>query len=116
MSSVSTTFVGEMTKKVLHIALSCVLFIQASTPIGATSKNHVCPIVKLEAVRLPNLNVARSGHSTFCANGEVVVVGGHTTGFVPTATAEYLKDGEWHLMKTVYAHDQGFSFLFVRVR
>lgn len=114
MSSVSTTFVGEMTKKVLHIALSCVLFIQASTPIGATSKNHVCPIVKLEAVRLPDLNVARGGHSTFCANGEVVVVGGHTTGFIPTATAEYFKDGKWHLMKTVYAHDQGF-FLPLRL-
>lgn len=108
MSSVYTTFVSEMTKKILHIALTCFLFILAATPIGATSEHSVCPMVKIEAVRLPHLNVARSGHSTFCANGEVVVVGGHTTGFVPTATAEYLKDGEWHLMKTVYAHDQGF--------
>ena len=68
-----------------------------------------CPEVKLQAVRLPDLNVPRSGHTLFVVNGEPTVVGGHTDGFVPTATAEYYSNGEWHLMETVYTHDQGIS-------
>ena len=68
-----------------------------------------CPIVRVEAERLPDLNIPRSGHSAFIANGEVTVVGGHTSGFVLTPTAEYFKDGKWHQLQTVYAHDGGFS-------
>ena len=64
----------------------------------------------MEAERLPDLHVARAGHSLFCAGGELTVVGGHTSGFVPTATAEYYADGEWHLLPTVYTHDDGCSF------
>ena len=66
-----------------------------------------CPELKMEVKRLPDLNVPRAGHAVFVANGELTVVGGHTSGFVPTATAEYYSDGEWHLMQTVYTHDQG---------
>ena len=68
-----------------------------------------CPVVKIEAVRLPDLNMPRSGHSVFVVNGEPTVVGGHTTSFVPTATAEYFRDGTWHLVQTAYPHDGGFS-------
>ena len=68
-----------------------------------------CSIVKVATERLPDLNIPRSGHTVFIANGEVTVVGGHTSGFVLTPTAEYFKDGEWHLLQTVYAHDGGFS-------
>lgn len=67
-----------------------------------------CPIVKVDAERMPDLNIPRSGHSAFIANGEVTVVGGHTSGFVLTPTAEYFKEGQWHLLQTVYAHDGGF--------
>ena len=68
-----------------------------------------CPVVRVEAERLSDLNIPRSGHSAFIANGELTVVGGHTSGFVLTPTAEYYKDGKWHLLQTVYAHDGGFS-------
>lgn len=68
-----------------------------------------CPTVKLDVERLPNLNVSRAGHQTFYVNNEMVAVGGHTSGFVPTPTAEYFRDGQWHLMNTVYKHDQGFA-------
>ena len=68
-----------------------------------------CPIIKVAAERLPDMNIPRSGHSAFIANGEVTVVGGHTSGFVLTPTAEYYKDGKWHQLQTVYAHDGGFS-------
>ena len=68
-----------------------------------------CPTVKIDAERLPDLNIPRYGHSAFVVNGEVTVVGGHTSGFVLTPTAEYFKDGEWHLLHTIYPHDGGFS-------
>ena len=66
-----------------------------------------CPRVKIRAERLPDLNIPRNSHSAVCINGEVTVFGGHTTNFIPTQTAEYFKDGEWHLMQMAYPHDNG---------
>lgn len=74
-------------------------------------RNAKCPIIKLEAERLPDMTVPRSGHSAFLANGEVTVVGGHTSGFVLTPTAEYFEDGKWHQLQTVYTHDGGISIV-----
>ena len=54
---------------------------------------------------LPDLNVPRHGHALLYLNGELTVIGGHTTGFIPTATAEYLKDGKWHTVESLYPHD-----------
>ena len=73
--------------------------------LQAKSEEGKCPLVNIVPERLADLNIPRSGHSAFFANGEVTVVGGHTSGFVLTPTAEYYKDGEWHLLKTVYPHD-----------
>ena len=64
-------------------------------------------LIKLQPERLPDMNIPRYSHSTFLINGELTVVGGHTSGFVPTKTAEYFKDGEWHVMEMVYTHDDG---------
>ena len=68
-------------------------------------------IVKVEAERLPDLNIPREGHAVFCAGGELMVAGGHTNGFVPTATAEYLSDGEWHQLPMTYTHDHGTALV-----
>ena len=73
--------------------------------------NAKCPIIKLEAERLPDMTVPRSGHSAFLSNGEVTVVGGHTSGFVLTPTAEYFEDGKWNQLQTVYTHDGGISIV-----
>ena len=73
--------------------------------------NAKCPIIKLEAERLSDMTVPRSGHSAFLANGEVTVVGGHTSGFVLTPTAEYFEDGKWHQLQIVYTHDGGISIV-----
>ena len=59
--------------------------------------------------RLPDLNVPRSGHFLACVGGELTVIGGHTTGFIPTATAEYFRDGSWHLLDMYFPHDWGFG-------
>ena len=66
---------------------------------------------KLEAERLPDLNVPRASHTVFYADGELTVVGGHTSGFVMTPTAEYLSDGIWHVMPMVYSHDNGMALV-----
>lgn len=68
-----------------------------------------CPVIKIETERLPDLNISRAGHALFYGNGELTVAGGHTDGFVPTPTAEYFSDGEWHTMQMTYTHDFGLS-------
>lgn len=64
---------------------------------------------KLIIERLPDLNLPRYSHNVFYAGNELTVVGGHTSGFVRTPTAEYYSDGEWHLLNTVYPHDNGIA-------
>ena len=59
--------------------------------------------------RLPDMTMPRCGHGIFYANGELTVTGGHTTHFVPVATAEYYADGEWHQLPMAYPHDNGFA-------
>ena len=58
--------------------------------------------------RLPDLTVPRAGHALLQLNGEITVIGGHTTGFIPTPTAEYFKDGKWNTLSSLYTHDNGF--------
>lgn len=90
----------------LSFILSALLaYVTAEIPDTTLSR---CPVVEIEAVRLPDLNIPRADHSLFFVNGEPTVVGGHTSGFVPTATAEYYRNGKWHLMSSVYSHDNGF--------
>ena len=65
------------------------------------------PLVKIESERLPDLNIPREGHQLLAVGDEYFVAGGHTHGFVPTPTAEYFKNGRWHLMQMTYCHDFG---------
>ncbi len=80
-------------------------------PILANGGDASCPIIHITPQRLPDLNIPREGHAVFCAGGELVVAGGHTNGFVPTATAEYLRDGEWHQLPMTYTHDHGTALV-----
>ena len=91
--------------------LTLLMFLLPSVAMGTETDTipSDCPIVKVEVERLPDLNIPRASHQVFMANGEYVVAGGHTNGFIPTPTAEYFKDGEWHTIQMVYNHDFGFS-------
>lgn len=62
---------------------------------------------EMKVERLPDLNLPRSGHVLVDLNGELTVIGGHTTGFVLTETAEYYRNGRWHQVETLYPHDVG---------
>lgn len=63
----------------------------------------------IKAERLPDLNIPRSSHSVYFADGQPTVIGGHTSGFVLTPTIEYFSDGQWHVVPTIYPHDGGGS-------
>lgn len=77
--------------------------------MASADSTTVCPEVRIEIEQLPDLNIPRAGHEVFCVNGELTVAGGHTDGFVPTPTAEYLKDDQWHTIPMTYTHDNAFS-------
>lgn len=65
--------------------------------------------IQMTVERLPDLNVPRNAHTAAFVNGELTVIGGHTTGFIPTNTAEYFSDGAWHLIDSYFLHDYGFG-------
>ncbi len=83
----------------------------ALLPLAAQAKGDAatCPVVKIEAERLADLNIPREGTLLLCLNGEPTVIGSHTTNFVPTPTIEYFKDGKWHVVQMAYGHDDGFA-------
>ena len=94
----------------------CRLFLLLCATITSPSAQAVgddgnYPVVHIVPERLPDLNISRAGHSVFCTGGELVVAGGHTNGFVPTCTAEYLSGDEWHLLKMTYTHDHGTALV-----
>lgn len=97
------------TLKIYHLLVLTMLLptLAMASPDNATVAR--CPEVRIEVKQMPDLNIPRAGHQTFCVNGELTVAGGHTDGFVPTPTAEYYKDGEWHSLQMTYPHDFGFS-------
>lgn len=61
--------------------------------------------VQVAAERLPDMNEPRQSHVMVSLNGEFTAIGGHTTGFVTSQTAEYFKNGKWHLVPSLYVHD-----------
>ena len=95
----------------MKLFLTCVLFVAMLSfqAIAQEPDTLGCKTMKIETEQLPDLNIPRYGHCVFFAGGELTVIGGHTTGFVPTATAEYFSDGAWHTVPTVYTHDHGMA-------
>ena len=85
--------------------LLCVLALFAA----GVKADEQCPTQKVAAERLPDLNVPRGGHAVVYADDGLMVIGGHTTGFVPTPTAERYVDGRWQLVSTVYSHDDAMA-------
>lgn len=91
--------------------LSMLLTLQTAGAKPKSDSVNACPMVKIEAKQMPDLNIARAGHVLFYANDELTVAGGHTDGFVPSPTAEYLKEGEWHPLQMVYNHDNALAIV-----
>ena len=93
-----------------HLVLF-LLMISVSLLAGQSVQDSGLMWNKLKVERLPDMNLPRAGHTVFYAGNELTVVGGHTSGFVMTPTAEYYSDGVWHLIPTVYPHDNGMAVM-----
>ena len=90
------------------LRVTVMMLLSASLQAWADGGSGECKMVKIVAERLPDLSIPRYSHCAFFSpQGELTVVGGHTKGFVPTPTAEYLKDGKWQVVPMVYCHDDG---------
>lgn len=62
---------------------------------------------RMHVEALPGLNTPRGGGRLMLLDGELTIFGGHTDGFIPLATAEYLSGGAWHEVNSKYAHGFG---------
>lgn len=90
------------------IVISLAILLAACAP-KTTGVQAAGDVLEMSVERLPDLNVPRNAHTAAFVNGELTVIGGHTTGFVLTQTAEYYCDGAWHLIDTFFPHDFGFG-------
>ena len=95
-------------KNILLCAMLIPMLVMAAEQPAAKTIGG-CPMAKIEVERLPDLNIARSSHAILNIDGEVTVIGGHTTNFKPTPTAEYYKGGQWHVVPMAYSHDGGVA-------
>lgn len=78
---------------------------------SVTYETTEMPVGTLEMEALPEI-FPRSGHIMFYdSNDNLVVIGGHTTGFSPSSSAQIYKDGEWTNLNTNYTHDMPFSVI-----
>ena len=94
-------------------SICCLFPTLLSAAISFAAASAEIPVVRISPERLPDMHVARASHAVFYANGELTVTGGHTSGFVPTQTAEHFSGGQWHQLTMAYTHDNG---LFVPLR
>lgn len=89
-----------MYKKPLILLLAGLISLTAAAEDNPSFK-------KIAFERLPSLEAPRGNHQTLLLNGEITVVGGHTTGYKPLETLEYYKGGSWHSLPTTWPHDGG---------
>ena len=93
--------IHPLSNRILGMLLPLFTVVGTGMAVPQDSAATTCPIAKIEPQRLPDMNVPRFSHRLCYLNGELTVFGGHTSGFVLTRTAEYLKDGVWHEMSMV---------------
>ena len=83
---------------------------RAKTNRAAEADQGVTATLKYEKVA--DMKTARIGHQIFpTAGGGVVVVGGHTTNFALTTSAELYQNGQWRDLSISSPHDGAFSVI-----
>jgi hypothetical protein len=68
-------------------------------------------LATLQYEKLADMKTARMSHQVFPSGTDIVVVGGHTTGFLLTTTAEIYRNGQWSDVAINSPHDGGFSLV-----
>lgn len=91
------------------LTLICYTMVVLSALAAGDTTAVVYSVEKMQVDHLPDMRVPRTAHHVMFTGDELVVMGGHTSGFVPTRTAEYLVNNTWHVMNMVYDHDFGMA-------
>lgn len=94
-------------KRGLFSVFLLLLFLSCQQPLQEVQHEGIT-YVPMETKRLPDMNEPRTGHALVWAGDHILAVGGHTTGFVRSSTAEYFDGGRWHSIPTLYPHDTPF--------
>ena len=93
---------ATITAKAGDVEATCAVTVSAESSPATTT------VASLKYKELPPMAVPRKGHVSFAtADGDVVVVGGHTYGFALTSTAERLHNGQWESLDIANPHDGG---------
>ena len=87
------------------------ILLMSCQPLPDEVRHGDITFVPMESKRLPDLNEARGGHALVWTGDHLLAVGGHTTGFVRSTTAEYFESGRWHTISTLYPHDTPFALV-----
>ncbi len=89
-----------------RLLLFCILVFIAIPHLPASAQDAGgVHFQEMQCERLPGMNIPRLTHGLVAIGEDIIAIGGHTKGFVPTSTAEVFRDGKWHLSETVYPHD-----------
>lgn len=73
----------------------------------AAERQGVTAVLQYE--KIADMPTPRMSHQVLPSGNGFVVVGGRTTGFVPTKTAEPYQDGGWRSLSIAGTHDGAFS-------
>jgi len=77
---------------------------------GATVKEYVKGAkAKLQYSKIADMQTPRIGHQLFPSGNGFVAVGGHTSNFELTTSAEIYENGAWRSLSVNAPHDGGFS-------
>ena len=66
-------------------------------------------VATLQYEKIADMKTARMGHQIFPSGNGFVVVGGHTTNFELTSTAEIYENGQWKSISINNPHDGAFA-------
>ena len=97
-------------KRVCFSVFLLLLLLSCQQPLEEVRHGGIT-YVPMKAKRLPDMNEARMSHGLVWASDHLLAIGGHTTGFVPSTTAEYYEGGRWHTLSTLYPHDTPFALV-----
>jgi len=66
------------------------------------------PLIRMEYEKLPDMPTPRCAPVVTSSGESIFAFGGHTSGFIPVATAACFSGGKWQTLDMIYPHDGGF--------
>lgn len=100
-----------MTNRILLLPLVLSLPACSGKPTVLEDKwqENPVPFAHVVCEKLEPMAVPRAAHALLRTKDGMIAVGGHTSAFIPTATAELFDGKNWTRIPTCYAHDGAFA-------